>query len=459
MISVRSQWIPICRAMNLLAHSAMSMKNGISLITPSDLSSPLPGSWLLLPFLVQLLAIALMPFLALHWWERNLPKVSLLLGGVVIAYYLFAVQGNVRLLGALHEYAGFIILMAALFIVAGGLHIGVKGEATPLRNVAFLLFGTLLANVIGTTGASMLLIRPWVRMNRYRITGFHTVFFIFLISNVGGGLTPIGDPPLFLGFLRGVPFWWTLEHLWRPWVLVVILLSAIFFLMDRENFLRAPVVVRKRETRSEEWSIDGLGNLLPLTAILGAVFLMTPWREIVMSAAALLSWYLTPRLIHEKNNFSFAPIREVAWIFLGIFATMIPALDYLEYHADSLAQTLGMGSFHFYYLTGILSSLLDNAPTYLAFLSVELGMHGGSVTNPEDVLRIATQDPAHLIAISMGAVFFGAMSYIGNGPNFMVKSIVAESGVKTPDFFEYILRYSLPILLPVLALAGWFFLR
>ena len=443
----------------MLAQSVMSMKNDMRVNTSTALSHQLPGPWLLLPFLLQLLAIALMPFCALHWWERNLPKVSLLLGGGVVAYYLFAVQGNMRLLDALHEYAGFIILMASLFIVAGGIHIGVKGEATPFRNVAFLLLGALLANVIGTTGASMLLIRPWIRMNRYRITGFHTVFFIFLVSNVGGGLTPIGDPPLFLGFLRGVPFWWTLEHLWQPWTLVVVLLLAVFFLMDRENFLRAPAVVRKRETHSEKWSVEGLGNLLPLTAILIAVFLPTPWREIVMGVAALLSWYLTPRLIHEKNNFSFAPIREVAWIFLGIFATMIPALDYLEHHAALLAQTLGMGSFHFYYFTGILSSLLDNAPTYLAFLSVELGLHGGSVTNPEDVLRIATHDPAHLVAISMGAVFFGAMSYIGNGPNFMVKSIATEAGVKAPDFFEYILRYALPILLPVLALAGWLFLR
>ena len=428
-------------------------------ITPSELPSSLPGPWLLLPFLLQLLAIALMPFVALHWWEKNLPKVSLLLGGIVVAYYLFAVHGNARLLDALHEYTGFIILMASLFIVAAGVHIGVKGEATPLRNVFFLLIAVLLANVIGTTGSSMLLIRPWVRMNRYRITGFHTVFFIFLVSNVGGSLTPIGDPPLFLGFLRGVPFWWTLQHLWQPWMLVVGLLLTAFFLMDRENFLRSPAGIRKLETLHEEWNIQGLGNLLPLAAILGAVFLPTPWREITICLAALLSWYLTPRMIHERNNFSFAPIKEVAWIFLGIFATMIPALDYLEHHADSLAETLGMGSFHFYYLTGILSSLLDNAPTYLAFLSVELGMHGASVTNPEDVLRIATEDPAHLIAISTGAVFFGAMSYIGNGPNFMVKSIVTESGVKTPDFFEYILRYALPILLPVLALAGWLFLR
>jgi Na+/H+ antiporter NhaD/arsenite permease-like protein len=196
-----------------------------------------------------------------------------------------------------------------------------------------------------------------------------------------------------------------------------------------------------------------------MAAIIGAVFLPSPWREIMMAVAALLSWYLTPRLTHAKNDFSFAPIKEVAWLFLGIFATMVPALDYLEHHAPQLAGSMGMGSAHFYYLTGILSSFLDNAPTYLAFLSVELGLQDGTLGNPQDVLRIATQDPKHLIAISMGAVFFGAMTYIGNGPNLMVKSIVAQFGARPPDFFGYILRYALPILLPVLALAGWLFLR
>jgi len=422
-----------------------------------DLPHTLPGP-LLLPFVLQLLAIAIMPFLAPHWWERHYPKVSLLLGGITVFYYLLIQRHGGRLLDPLHEYISFVILMASLFIVAGGIHIRVKGEATPWKNVIFLLVGSVLASIIGTTGASMLLIRPWVRMNRYRITGFHTAFFIFLIANVGGGLTPVGDPPLFLGFLKGVPFWWTLEHLWRPWLLVVGLLIGIFYFIDRENFLRAPRAIREEETAEERWSFEGLGNLLPLGAILVAVFFPTPLREIMMASAAFLSWYLTPRLTHEKNDFTFAPIKEVAWLFLGIFATMVPALDYLEHHAPQLAESFGLGALHFFYLTGILSSFLDNAPTYLAFLSVELGLKGGSLTNSEDVLRIATLDPVHLIAISMGAVFFGAMTYIGNGPNFMVKSIVEQFGARAPGFFGYILCYALPILLPVLALVGWLFL-
>jgi Na+/H+ antiporter NhaD/arsenite permease-like protein len=178
-----------------------------------------------------------------------------------------------------------------------------------------------------------------------------------------------------------------------------------------------------------------------------------------MAAAALLSWYLTPRRIHGMNDFGFAPVREVAWLFFGIFLTMIPALDYLSLHAPALAGAIGMGPSHFYYATGLLSSVLDNAPTYLAFLSVELGLHGGSLGNPADVARVAADSPANLIAISMGAVFFGAMTYIGNGPNFMVKSIVSETGGNCPGFFGYIFRYALPILLPVLALVGWLFLR
>jgi Na+/H+ antiporter NhaD/arsenite permease-like protein len=413
----------------------------------------------MLPFVAQLLAIALMPFLAPHWWERNYPKVSVALGGIVALYYLIVLHGGMRLLVTLHEYGSFIILLASLFVVSGGIHISIEGPSTPRRNTLFLLFGAILSNLIGTTGASMILIRPWIRMNKHRFAEFHAVFFIFIISNVGGALTPIGDPPLFLGFLKGVPFFWTIAHLWQPWLLVNLLLAGIFCLMDQRSFLRMSGAPDKACLLKQGWSVEGLANLLPLVAIICAVFLATPWRESVMVRAALLSWHLTPAPVHQRNDFSFAPIREVTWLFLGIFATMIPALDYLEHHATSLATSIGMGPMHFYMFTGLLSSVLDNAPTYLAFLSVELGLKGGSLVNPEDVLRVANTDPLHLIAISLGSVFFGAMTYIGNGPNFMVKSIISGSGAKAPGFFAYILRYAIPILLPVIGLAGWLFLR
>lgn len=418
------------------------------------LSSP----WILAPFLLQLLAIALLPFLSPHWWERHYPKISVVLGGITSIYYLGELHGGERLLETLHEYIGFVILLASLFIVAGGIHIRGGAVATPLGNVIFLLSGALLANVIGTTGASMVLIRPWIRINKNRIVGFHAVFFIFLVSNIGGGLTPIGDPPLFLGFLKGVPFWWPLMHLWKPWTLTILLLTAIFYLLDRRSFLKAKNPESEDVKTQEPWALEGGGNVVFLCLILSALFLSSPWREIVMVASTALSWSMTPGRIRQKNDFNLAPMKEVAWIFLGIFATMIPALDYLGHHASALSTSFGMGSRHFYCYTGALSSLLDNAPAYLAFLSVEMGLQGGSIHDPQDVLRVATQTPANLVAISLGAVFFGAMTYIGNGPNFMVKSILTSSGVKTPSFFGYIILYSLPILLPVLALAAWLFL-
>jgi Na+/H+ antiporter NhaD/arsenite permease-like protein len=440
--------------MNLLALGALSMKKGVVMILA--LSTVLPAWWMLLPFLMQLLAIAMLPFLATHWWEGNYPKVAACLGGITLCYYLAVLGDHHHPVEALEEYLSFIILMAALYVVAGGIHISVPEGADPRINTLFLLLGAILANLIGTTGASMLLIRPWLRMNKARMAGFHTVFFIFIVSNVGGCLTPIGDPPLFLGFLKGVPFFWTLTSLFLPWLFVIALLAIIFFLIDRRSHLKTAA---ERAAAGAGWGVEGMANLVPLVMILGAVFLPAPWRELIMCVAALLSWRLTPQEVHLKNEFNAEPIKEVAWLFLGIFLTMMPALDYLEHYAKELARTIGMDSHHFYYFTGILSSLLDNAPTYLSLLSVEMGLQGGSVNNPHDVLQVALHDPAHLIAISLGAVFFGAMTYIGNGPNFMVKSIASSSGVKTPSFFGYLFGYSLPILLPLLVLVGWIFLR
>ncbi len=438
----------------------MSMKNNRFMILSASIAEHiLPAWWMLVPFFLQLLAIALMPFLALHWWERHYPKVAILLGGITVLYYLFILGDRVHPLVALHEYISFIVLMGSLFIVASGIHISVREGTTPFVNTGFLVLGALLANLIGTTGASMLLIRPWIRMNKWRIGGFHTVFFIFLISNIGGCLTPIGDPPLFLGFLKGVPFFWTLVHLWQPWLLLVVLLAAIFYALDLRDYAKRKDISPRLANEQGVWSVEGVGNIFPLMAILGAIFIPTPWREFVMCSVAIISWRFTPQVIHEKNEFSAGPLKEVAWLFIGIFATMMPALDYLQHHAAALAESCGMGSHQFYYFTGGLSSLLDNAPTYLSFLSLEMGLRGGSVDYPHDVLQVASNTPEHLIAISLGAVFFGAMTYIGNGPNFMVKSVVAASGISTPSFFGYLLRYSLPMLLPLLVLVGWLFLR
>ena len=412
----------------------------------------------ILPFALLLAMIAVMPFINKHWWEHHYPKVAVGLGLISLIYYGFGLKNWGRVLHTAHEYISFIALIGSLFVVAGGIHIIVKGEATPFRNCIFLLVGAVLSNFIGTTGASMLLIRPWIRMNRYRITAFHVVFFIFIVSNVGGCLTPIGDPPLFLGFLKGVPFWWVLEHCWEAWLICLTLLLGVFFVLDQRNFLRAPREIREKETAVEKWKISGLSNLIFLGVILVAVFISTPifLREALMIGAAIGSYVLTPKFVHEANDFTFAPIKEVAWLFVGIFATMIPALDYLSINAQQGRIPLH-SEMQYYWLTGILSGVLDNAPTYLTFLTASLGTFGLSLDNSNDVLTYLREYDHHLIAISLGAVFFGAMTYIGNGPNFMVKSISEAAEVKVPSFFGYLVKYSIPILLPIFFLIGLIF--
>lgn len=436
----------------------MQFSHGLCPMLAAAYSSE-PHPLMLLPFGLILLCIAAMPFVNHSWWERHYHEVSIGLGGFVVAYYLGVLHQGGRMLHVAYEYGSFMALIGSLFIVAGGIHIRVKGESTPGINCVFLLLGAVLANLVGTTGASMLLIRPWMRMNKYRITAFHVVFFLFIVSNAGGCLTPIGDPPLFLGYLRGVPFWWTLEHCWPAWALVVGVLTAIFYVFDRRNFLRASALVRERETASETWKFEGTRNLALLGVILVAVFVKKPagMREVLMAAAAVASYYFTPKAIHEANDFTFHPIKEVGWLFAGIFATMVPALDYLEMHAQSLGLDSPM---KYFWLTGILSAMLDNAPTYLTFLAADMGSRGLSVSNSADVAAVAVKFPRELLAISLGAVFFGAMTYIGNGPNFMVKSIAERAKVKMPGFFGYLAGYALPILLPVLGLVAFlFFLR
>lgn len=412
----------------------------------------------ILPFALLLAMIAVMPFIHKHWWEHHYPKVAVGLGLVSLIYYGFGLKNWGRVLHTAHEYVSFIALIGSLFVVAGGIHIVVKGEATPWRNCLFLLIGAVLSNFIGTTGASMLLIRPWIRMNRYRITTFHIVFFIFIVSNVGGCLTPIGDPPLFLGYLKGVPFWWVLEHCWEAWLICLGLLLAVFFIMDQRNFLKAPREIREKETAAEKWEISGFSNLIFLGVILGSIFISTPLflREALMIGAAIGSYVLTPKPVHVANDFTFTPIKEVAWLFVGIFATMIPALDYLSINAQKGNIPLH-SEMQYYWLTGVLSGVLDNAPTYLTFLTASLGTFGLSLDKPSDVLIYLQKYDHHLVAVSLGAVFFGAMTYIGNGPNFMVKSISEAAEVKVPSFFGYLMKYSIPILLPIFLLISLIF--
>jgi Na+/H+ antiporter NhaD/arsenite permease-like protein len=310
--------------------------------------------------------------------------------------------------------------------------------------------------LIGTTGASMLLIRPWIRMNHYRITAFHVVFFIFIVSNAGGCLTPIGDPPLFLGYLKGVPFWWVLQNCWEAWMIMVLGLIGIFYFLDSRNFSRAPREIRDKETREETWRITGIYNLAFLALILGAVFIRKPAgvSEALMIVAAVGSYLTTPKQAHEANHFNFDPIKEVAWLLIGIFVTMAPALDYIQIHATDL----GLNSeLKFFWFSGMLSSFLDNAPTYLTFLAAAMGNQHLNLDNAAQVRQFLATHSHQLIAVSLGSVFFGAMTYIGNGPNFMVKAIAEQAKVKTPGFFGYLFQYALPILVPLFILISALF--
>jgi Na+/H+ antiporter NhaD/arsenite permease-like protein len=400
------------------------------------------------PFVVLLGAVALAPLFFADWWGRHYPKVCAALAGVVVLYYLFALQNGSRVLSTAVDYMSFIALVGSLFVVSGGIHINVKGEARPFINVMFLFVGALLANLLGTTGASMLLIRPWLRMNKYRVTGHHVVFFIFIISNVGGCLTPVGDPPLFLGYLHGVGFWWVAKHGWFIWLTALVILLVMFYFVDRRNYIRAPKPLREEMTHNDVWRFDGLGNLFFLALILGAVFIHHPpfLREALMITAALGSYFTTQKHVHESNHFTLQPIKEVAILFIGIFATMIPALDWLASNAGKFGSpTPGL----FFFGSGALSSVLDNAPTYLSFFSALVG-----ATGTADVQTLLQQHPDAILAVSTGAVFFGANTYIGNGPNFMVKAIADHQKVHTPSFVGYIAKFTLPFMLPML-IAIW----
>jgi len=463
--------------------------------------------WMMLPFGVLLAAIALAPTCCPAWWSRHYAKAAYGLGAMALVYYLVGLHAWGPVLHIAHEYVSFIVLIGSLFVVSGGIHITVKGEATPRVNVLFLLVGALLSNLLGTTGASMLLIRPWLRMNQYRVTAHHVVFFIFIVSNVGGCLTPLGDPPLLLGYLEGVPFWWVAQHCWQMWAVALGFLLALFYVIDAFNYHRAPTEVRARlAAAGEQWRFGGMWNLVYLLGILAAVFINHPalLREGLMAALAAASYFSTRPQIHEANHFHFQPLTEVAVLFAGIFATLLPVLDWLQNHASSLVNpSPGV----FYWASGLLSSFLDSAPAYLGLLNVAFGRftdpqavskvhdilqnHGqagvigsGSDAIGQAIAALQKYDPSvlatghvtanqiqvafllsngalsqYVVAISLGAVLFGALTYLGNGPNLMVKAIADHQKVRTPGFLAFIFRYALPCLAPVLVLVWWLFFR
>ncbi len=432
----------------------------ISALSPGGAATELPSIYMVIPFILLLSLIAMGPLLFHHFWEKYYPVISIILGAGTVLYYMIILNDYGTLIHTLAEYISFIAILASLFVASGGILINVDKKATPLVNVLILLFGGVIANFIGTTGASMLLIRPFIKINKDRIRPFHLVFFIFIISNIGGALTPIGDPPLFLGFLRGVQFFWVIGQVWYVWIPTIFLLLTIFYVIDSRNFSS----LKDENEYSGKIEIKGLKNILFLIIILISVFIdpnILSWvpnlypipfgiREIIMFSVVYLSYKMADKEILKKNDFNFEPVKEVSYLFIGIFATMIPALQLIGNQASVYGDKLNPGIF--YWATGILSAFLDNAPTYLNFLSASLGKYGLDVNQPEQVLQFQNMYPIYLQAISIAAVFFGAMTYIGNGPNFMVKSICEKSGIKMPSFFGLLFKYSIPILLPIFTL-------
>src|SRR5881396_3143610 len=420
--------------------------------------------WSLIPFVLMLLSIAILPMAVPEWWDSNRNKaiVSVAFSVPVIVVVLSC---DPRLMWhSILDYFSFLTLLASLFVIAGGIY--VKGEyaGTPVVNTIFLGVGAILANLIGTTGASMVSIRPFLRANRPREHRSHLiVFFIFIVSNTAGLLTPLGDPPLFLGFLRGVPFHWTLRLL-PQWGLVVGSLIILFNIYDQFVFTREEIETHRALAEIVQarypLQIQGKRNFLYLIGVMVAAILNGHFgwprgiQEAMMITMARLSWYTTPRSIHRENHFHFSPIVEVAALFLGIFVTMVPALEILNARAASFDLK---APWHFFWMSGALSSVLDNAPTYLTFTALASGLVGASVENLGSMLRSGLGETL-LAAVSCGSVFMGANTYIGNGPNFMVKSIAEAQGIKMPSFAGYMV-YSGLILIPLFVIVTFVFFR
>jgi len=436
--------------------------------------------WSCIPFACMLLSIALMPLLLPNFWHHHFGKVSAFWAAALGIPFLLAFKG-----GALYEilhiilvdYVPFIILLWSLYTVSGGILLRGSLRGTPVVNTIILIIGVILASWMGTTGAAMLLIRPFLRANNYRKNRtFMVVFFIFLVANVGGSLTPLGDPPLFLGYLHGVTFFWTFKIM--PHMLMVsVLLLIIYFFLDTYYYRKESVTVPKEEAK-ESLKIEGLYNFLFLGGVVGAVLMsgmvdmgdinilgihraIQDWlRDGILVLLGIASLVATPIKLREDNEFTWFPIIEVASLFIGIFITMIPCLLILKAgaHGD-LAFLINMVEkpYHYFWITGTLSSFLDNAPTYLTFFNTALGSFYSGLTEAQAVPLLMTENAIYLKAISTGAVFFGACSYIGNAPNFMVRSIAEESGTPMPSFFGYILKYSMIFLVPTFALVSLIF--
>ncbi len=454
----------------------------------SDLGRHLP-IWSCLPFAGMLLSIALWPLVAPEFWHHHFGKIAGFWALAMAAPFTFIYKGQaayeiIHIL--LADYVPFIILLWSLYTVSGGILLRGTLRGTPIVNVIMLAIGTLLASWMGTTGAAMLMIRPFLRANKDRKNRtFMVVFFIFLVANVGGALTPLGDPPLFLGFLHGVPFFWTMKIV--PHMLcVALVLLAIYFVLDTYYYRKEKSQIQiagdgPRYAPQEErvpLALEGTHNFIFLGGIVGAVLFsgIVDWgqlntlgvhrgvqdwiRDFLLIVMGALSLATTKARIRQDNQFSWFPIQEVAYLFIGIFITMIPCLLILKAGQNGALAFLIFKvkqPIHYFWVTGALSSFLDNAPTYLTFFNTALGSFYAGMPEAQSVVLLLTENSVYLKAISAGAVFFGACSYIGNAPNFMVRSIAEEAGTPMPSFFGYIAKFSLAFLIPSFVIVTWFF--
>jgi Na+/H+ antiporter NhaD/arsenite permease-like protein len=445
-----------------------------SAAAPANLGEWLP-IWSCIPFAGMLLSIALMPLMLPAFWHHHYGKVSGFWAATLGIPFVTAFGG-----AALHEivhiiladYIPFIILLWSLYTVSGGILLRGSLRGTPAVNTLMLAVGTLIASWMGTTGAAMLLIRPFLRANAYRKNrAFMVVFFIFLVANVGGSLTPLGDPPLFLGFLHGVSFFWTFKIIPHMLLVVGLLLTAYFFL-DSYHYRKEGAKDRPSKGPKEPLKLEGTHNFVLLAGIVGAVLMsgVADWgeattlgvhrgiqdwaRDGLLILIGALSLWTTRVEVREDNNFTWSPIIEVALLFIGIFITMLPCLLILKAGPNGAMAFLINAvtqPAHYFWASGVLSSFLDNAPTYLTFFSTALGSFYPGVPEAMSVVHLMGELPDYLAAVSAGSVFFGACSYIGNAPNFMVRSIAEEAGTQMPSFFGYILKYSLVFLIPCFA--------
>lgn len=437
------------------------------LMTPADIAAQL-SFWAAVPFVCVLLLIALMPAFAPHWWEsnRNRGAMMALIAVPFAVWFLhaFGDGGKFQLMHAGVEYFSFITLLLSLYLLGGGIYLRGSLAGTPLANTAMLATGAVLANLVGTTGASMILIRPLLRANQRRVARSHiVVFFIFIVSNCAGLLTPLGDPPLYLGFLKGVPFEWTLS-LWKPWLIVNGTLLLLFNLLDqsvinKEEAASATVHTLDEVMQHEPLRLEGKNNVLLLCLVVllvvargqhwgfGEAGWPTGLQEGLLLLLSGIGYLTTSPQVRTENRFTFGPMVEVAILFAGIFGTMSAPLLLLNAHAKELALDL---PWQFFWASGLLSSILDNAPTYLAMAATAAGQAGIAADGRFIGDWLATGDAAHLYltAIACGSVFMGALTYIGNAPNLMVRAVAEENGVKMPSFFTY-LRYAILILVPV----------